>query len=163
LQSELLDAINKEEDEFRRLNADSIKVILNLISKLEEKLLNPHFIKSVEKKIKRRKFRSNLRHLLFMITRFRISYKQVDDMCSEYNVRNYVYFSLVSIKLMLLGLITFLHFNTPRYPYDKYSNVSFFDYTPDMGIIKSFDLIYKQGNVILDFLYKEIRETNNKK
>ncbi len=155
LRGELLDIIDKKEDEFRLINQDAINVILKIITNIESSLTNQHFIKSVEKKLKRRKFKKNLKHLLFLITHFRVSYSQIDEMTSETNVISYIMNSIISIKLLLLGMITFLHYNTPRYPYDKYSAVSFFNYTEDMGIVQSYDALEKSCKEIIKHLDEE--------
>jgi len=161
VKEEVFDIVNKKEDDIRLLNQEGFDELLAVINKFEEVLSNPQFLISVEKKIRIHRFQKRLRHIIYMITHFRVSYKQVDEIVSEHNIKNYLDSCAISIRLLILGLFTFLHYNTPRYPYDKYSSVNYFHYTTSLGIVQKYSVLVEQGKEILKHLQADVERTNN--
>ena len=157
IKKEVLDVLENDEDGIRLLNKNNLEAIFRLINIISEKLLDKQVLLSVEKKIKQRKFQRNLRHLVFMINHFRVSYGQVDDIVEKFDAKKYIKSSSLSIKLLMLGLITFVHYNTPRYPYDKFSKVNYFNYNTDMGIIQTLPQLYSYAQEISDHLNAEVK------
>lgn len=150
-----LKVIEKTEDELRLIKYTDIEKIISKITDIETKLLNDRFIKDTEKKLKKRKFRKGLRHIIFKITNFRTSYSQVDELIDTKQVKLYLMSSVIGIKLNFLSLITYVHFNTPRYPSDRYSNVTYSDYTDSLGIVKGTTSFIEIFNNICSYIDQE--------
>ena len=152
---ESLKVIEKTEDELRLIECSDIKRIISQMNHIETKLLNSHFIKATEKKLKQRKFRKGLRHIIFKITHFRTSYSQVEELIDTKQVKLYLISGVISIKLNFLSLMTYVHFNTPRYPSNKGSNVTYFNYTDSLGIVKATNLFIEIFNDICSYIDQE--------
>lgn len=155
LKTELLDIIEKNEDDLRMIDEKSISSLIELIKKIEDALTNSRFTTKVYKKLQRRKVKSSLRHLVYMITRFRVPYSKIEQYASKTNIERFVEDSMISIRLLFLGLVTFLHYNTPRYPYDKNSKVNYFDYTESMGVVKCSPALHRYCSQIIKTLEKK--------
>lgn len=153
-----LEIIEKTEDELRQIKCSDIEQILNLINNIETKLLESRFIKAIEKKIKERKFQKGLRHIIFKTTRFRTSYSQVKEFTDTKQVRSCLMSSVINIKLLFLSLMTYVHFNTPRYPSIKDSEVTYSSYTESLGIVKEINLFIDIFNNISSYIEQEYFE-----
>ncbi len=134
-----LDTINKSEEQWRVIKEKEIKRIIDLIGAIEERFLNHHFIKSIEKKVRNKKNLKGIRHLILKITHFRTSYSQVKQWTDNRQIKQYIRGMIISIKLQFLSIITCVHYNTPRYPTIKNSNVNYKAYSENLGVINKID------------------------
>jgi HEPN domain-containing protein len=144
----VLDFIGSNEEEIRKISSSDIEAMFNLFNRIENKLLDPYFIKATEKKLKQRKLLKGLKHLIFRITHFRASYSDVDELTDIKQVRNYFVSCVISIKLQFLSLITYVHANNPRYPFIKDSVITYFNYNDSLGIVKKIDSLIDNFNII---------------
>src|SRR3989344_2378462 len=138
-----LEILEKNEEQLRQIAVLDIEKFFNLFNALDTKLLNPQFILSIEKKIKQRKVKKSIRHIILKITHFRTSYSQVEEAINKKQVELYVQMSIMNIKLLFLSLTTYVHFNTPIYPSNKDSNMKHSDYSEQLGIVKKISLFHE--------------------
>ncbi len=150
-----LEVIEKNEDELRQITSLEIEKIINLMNDIEIKLLNSHFIKALEKKLKRRDFLRGIRHVIFKITHFRTSYSQVEEATDTNQVKLYIMGSVISIKLLFLSLITYVHSNSPRYPSVKDSTLTYSKYNNSLGIVEKTNLLINNFNIITKYIENE--------
>ena len=158
LKTEVLDIVEKNEEEIRNLTDKDFINILDVLRQIESNIINPQFLKKIEHKIKQKKLQKKFRHILFMITHFRISYGLVNDYTSQYNIKRYVQSALYSVNLLIIGLLTFVHCNTPRYPTSRGTNIGYFDYKKSLGIVKITPELFKHADQIIMFLKEEYFE-----
>ena len=140
----VLEVIEKSEDGLRRINAGEIRNIFTILNNLEKKILNKHLVESIQEKLKQKKFLKRLKHLIFQITRFRTSDSQVGSLTNAKQVEVILSSNVIGIKLNLLSMITYAHFNTPRYPSIKDSGVTFKTYTSELGIVEGLSLFIEE-------------------
>ncbi|MBS3087302.1 HEPN domain-containing protein [Candidatus Pacearchaeota archaeon] len=157
----LLQNIEKSEDDLRKISRGEINKILEFILINENNILSKEIIKKVESKLKEKRRRGWIKQLLIKFTKSRIRDSDLELALSPEAISNQAYFMTLSVRLHLLSLLTFLHFNTPRYPYDKKSEVNFFDYTTRLGIVKSINKFLKIFDKIISTFEPE--QTTKKK
>src|SRR3989344_2250709 len=76
-------------------------------------------------------------------TRFGATMLQVKKTVKVLQIMTYLNSAIMNIRLQVASLITFLHHNTLRYPYDKFNLVTFSDYTPNTGIVHAIPELIK--------------------
>jgi HEPN domain-containing protein len=139
------------EDEIRLMNKSDIDAILAFLKKVESMLTSSETVNSLDKKVHEKKVITGLKSLIIQITRFRTSLSQVRSVVKREQVVKFLDGAVISTKLLLISLLTFLHYNTPRYPYDKGSKVTYFNYDTNLGIVSVIpDLIV----IFEDLLFK---------
>lgn len=160
--ADLLDFTNKTEDEIRTIDENTIDKILGLLITIKTNLTNKYAINSMEKKLKQKRTLKIIKFIVYTFKRFRISYSQLSRLISEYDVEKYIQFSIVSINLHILELITFLHSSTPRYPWDKFENekneTTYFTYNEKLGIVQRFKKMADEADLIIAFFEKAFKE-----
>ena len=156
-----LSFLKKTEDEIRLVKREELQKIFDLIKKLENILTDIKTVEKTEAKLQERRFIKGLRHLIFQITHFRIRDSQVREAVKKEQVIIYLKSASISIKLQLIALFTFLHFNSPRYPYDDKTKVTFFDYKEDLGIVQSIPELIVLFNEIYDSFELDEEEQND--
>ena len=152
-----LNNIEKSEDEIRLMNKENLNTILNLISKIESVIISVDMVEKAEEKLQEKSFIKMLKHLIFQITTYRVREKDVKEAIKKEQVIFYLKSAVISIKLQLICLFTFLHFNSPRYPTDPKTNVSFFDYQKNLGIVSILPDLIKIFNEIYEELISEVK------
>ncbi len=139
---EKLEIIKKNEDELRNMKDHEILGLIEFIEGLEKKLKTEDSIKKIDKKIRKRKSMNFLKQVLNRLTKFRIRNSQIKEAIDKKNINQYIDNMFLGMKLHLISLITFPHWNTPRYPDCKpHTDMNFFDYDGNMGIVKSSDKV----------------------
>ncbi|MEK6909294.1 MAG: HEPN domain-containing protein [Nanoarchaeota archaeon] len=143
-----LETLEKTEDELRNISESHINFILEFLKNSEKNLKSEETMKNLNERVHEKSFISFIKHMLFRITTFRIRDSDVRASIESYKLEEYVIDMMISFKLHYLSLITFLHFNTPRYPYTKDSNLNFFDYNENLPIVKAIPVLIKTFNEI---------------
>lgn len=151
-----LNIFDKSEDEIRLLDKQNLLKILELIKKLESVLMNIETIQKTEEKLQEKNFIRMVKHLILKITTFRVRESDVKEAIRKEQVVFYLKSAVISIKLQMISLFTFLHFNSPRYPYDNKKNnatkVTYFDYKKDLGIVS----LIPEMITIFDEIYQDM-------
>ena len=145
-----LSFLEKTEDQIRLVKDKKLNTILELINKLESVLTSVDTIEKTEAKLQEKKFINGLKHLILKITHFRVRESQIKEAVKKEQVIVYLKSASINIKLQLTSLFTYLHSNSPRYPYDNKTNVTFFDYNKDLGIVKKIPSFITIFNEIYD-------------
>jgi HEPN domain-containing protein len=131
-----LNIMQSSEDKFRNLTDEDIEYVFSILNKIEQKMKSKETLDLLEERKNERKFFSFLKHAILRITGFRVRDSQVKEAIEEKKIIDYIEGLLIGIKLNYMGIITFLHSNTSRYPYDKSSNLNFFNYNKDFSLVK---------------------------
>ena len=156
-----LSFLEKSEDDIRLVKREELQKIFDLIKKLESILTDVKTVEKTEAKLQERRFIRGLKHLIFKITHFRVRDSQVREAVKKEQVTLYLKSAATNIKLQLIALFTFLHFNSPRYPYDDKTKVTFFDYKEDLGIVESIPKLIVLFNEIYDSFELNKEELGN--
>ena len=151
----LLDTIGNSEESLRSADIKTVAGLIQFIEQIGEKLKSKETLENLEKTTTEKGFLNLLKHLILKITHFRVRNSEVKAAIEQHKLIDYVQSIVISIKLHYLGLITFSHWNSPRYPSERVDNIDFFDYTEDLGIVKSLPEIIT--------LFDEIKQDIQKK
>lgn len=147
-----LSIIDKTEDELRKIDHEQIWKIFILIDNIARNINSEEIINKTEKKLNEKKTLKSLRHVIQTITHFRIRIGQIKKEFDRDLIVSYIQGGVIGIKLHFLSLLTFLHFNSPRYPYDNHTEVTFFDYNEDLGIVNKIPDFIVRFNEIYDLI-----------
>ena len=153
----ILEIIKKSEDGLRRINKGEIRKIFAILNNLEKKLLNKHLVESIQKKLKQKKLLKPLKDFISQMTPFRISHSQVKFFTDTKQVEVIFSHIVIGIKLNLLSMITYAHFNTPRYPSIK-GGVTFKAYTSELGIVEELSLFVEEFKLIAKSIGSQFAE-----
>lgn len=144
-----LTLLEKSEDEIRMIKSEDIGKIFEIIKTYETKLKSKENLDYLEKRTLEKGFLKIIKHLLFKITHFRVYDSQVREAIQKQRLMEYLEEILLGIRLHYLSILTFPHYNTPRYPNNPNTEVTFFFYDEKSGIvsylkelISSFEEIY---------------------
>ena len=148
-----LEIIHKSEESLRKLDKTEINLLITLVNNIEKKLLSESTFITIEKKAKERRNLNKLKHLIYVLTRFRVSSLEIKQAIEREQIIVYLNCAVTGIKLHIASIITFLHFNTPRYPNCKNSEINFSSYSQNMGIVEMIPDLTK----LFDEIYDSIR------
>jgi hypothetical protein len=168
-----LEIFEKSEESIRNLNVTDFSRIMNLIENLDLIITNKDLMKKTYDESNKPSFIRFLKHIVQSIRRMRTRSREIKKELGRDKVEYIFKNASVSIKLNLISLFTFLHYNTPRYPYgnivgDKTTN--FYSYNTNLGIvaytpelIKHFNIIHANIMENLLFLEKINNEVSQKR
>ncbi len=139
-----LNILEKNEDDLRIMKEQEIKSIFDFFKVGEENLKSKESMEKLNIKIHERRILRFLKYLILKITHFRIRDSEIKAFIEQAKLESYIDDILISMRLNYFSLVTFLHFNTPRYPFIKKSKINFFDYNQNLGIVKTLPELIKE-------------------
>ncbi len=149
-----IDDLKQDEDALRRMSKKEIIGLLELIEKLGKSIKSKESINKLCKKIGGRKSKRFLHQMLLRIIGGGVRKIPLEDYIGEGSLIRSIDYILISMKLHVLSLVTFPHWNTPRYPISRGTEMGFFDYTEELGVVKSTKELVKVFYEIVDSIEK---------
>jgi HEPN domain-containing protein len=146
----LMDTISSEEDKIRAASKSEIEKIFSYFKEIENKFYDEKFLDKTEKELKaKRKTLKQIRHYVHLLTRRRIRYSEIVEIITKDRIKKECKNIIMSLKLMLLCILLFPHYNVPRYPKGKKTEINYFSYKSGLGIVDSLDMFITHTEEIL--------------
>ncbi len=149
-----LEKLTQDEKGLGKISREEINFLLNLIDTLDKALKSKDSLKKLTKKIGDRKTKRNIKQFLLHLIGRGIRKIPLEEYTKEDYLKDKIDYILVGMKLYILSLITFPHWNAPRYPM-KISEVDFFSYNKHLGIVNCIEVLIKEFEKIVVIIEKE--------
>lgn len=157
-----LSILEKSEDDLRMASKEDLTKIISSMELYENNLKSRDTLNILEAKINKPSLFRLIKYLLSHYSIFRIRDSEVREAISEYNLKEYISYLLLSTRLHYLCVLTFSHFNTPRYPYIPNSKVNFYSYNTKLGIVSIMPQFISLFDEIFDAISSKIIEQKSK-
>lgn len=151
LNTDSIQNLEEKEEIVRKLNEAEIDSLLKLNDILKEKFSEPSFINKIESDLQKPSMINKIKHIITSVFRIRISDKVVSERITTKEVNEEIKHFAEGMNLLLLGIITYCHSNTPRYPNYR-PGMSYFDYNEQLGIIKRLKILQDKTNEAYGFV-----------
>ena len=155
-----LEEYKKNDVILRKIPEDVVIKIIENLEKIEDHVTQEKFIQKITTDLNTRQKINSIKHLIFYITRFRISIPKVKEQMNYNEVKKSIKKIITALKLLLICLIVQVHYNNPRYPNTNENDTTYFSYNQDHGLVKTLPRIINETKKIIqdynELFYNEI-------
>lgn len=159
IEEEIIDKLANDEDKLRGISIEEINSILKFLENIEKALTEKEFIEKIKSNINQPKMVIKIKHWIIQIIRFRMSNQTAKDIINKTDIEEIIRSWVRSFQIMIIGIITYPHYNTPRYPLTPNTKFNFFSYNDEIGIVKNLEVLQKYAE---NYLKNIQTEENNK-
>jgi hypothetical protein len=149
----------------RTFEYSKINELIKIFLEYDNIIRSNKFLEKIYKEVNCPQKLRALKHIIFKITRFRVRTQDVKDKTTRDEIEKGLFRLSLSTRVIVFSVLFQYHSNTSRYPNDKKSDMNYFSYTNELGIVKfipeALELTTKIINDFDKFIQLELKNKDN--